>query len=604
MLAPMILELLLGLSLQWLAVVELVEAVWEVVTGVGSTRLLSVLSGNDGLGGVDEKILELESLNEVRVPDESLVGYLEVGLILVELGQDLDSFLEDVSATEDGGVLLHGFLHGETKLGGGDVSLVVTEMVEVGDRGFSSVLWKFWDSDSGGGVLENVNSTGSSEDDQVKKRVGSKSVGSVHGVSSALSGGVESWHNLVSLLGRIVENLSLIVGWNSSHVVVDSWDDWNWLLRHIDSGEDHGGLGDSWESLLKLLGWQMVKLKVDVILVWSDSTSLHDLDGHRARNDVTGGEILGDWGVTLHETFSGRVDEVSSFSTGSFGDKASSSIDSSWVELNELHIGVVDSGSGGESGSVSSAGVSRGAREEGSSVSSGGQHGVLGAETMDGSVFEVHGNDSNAGSVLHDEVEGEVLNEVVAVVLEGGSVESVEKGVSSSVSDTASSVSLSSTSEIVGLSSESSLVDLSVSRAGEWHSVVLKLNNGSLGLSGHVVDGILVSEPIGSLDGVVEMPPPVIGVHVSERSVDTSLCGDGVRAGWEEFGDDGGLQSSLGKSHSGTKSSSAGSDDDGIVGVVDDLVLCDVGAFLAVISSGNGHGADGDRVAEAIAGGS
>lgn len=147
---------------------------------------------------------------------------------------------------------------------------------------------------------------------------------------------------------------------------------------------------------------------------------------------------------------------------------------------------------------------------------------------MDGSVLEVHGDDTNAGSILHNEIESEVLNKVVAIVLEGGSVESVEKRMSSSVSDTAGSVSLSSASEVVGLSSESSLVDLSVSGTGEWHSVVLELNDGSLGLSGHVVDGILVSEPIGSLDGIVEMPPPVVGVHVSERSVDTSLGGDGV----------------------------------------------------------------------------
>lgn len=39
-LAPVILELLLRLSLQWLTVVELVESVWEVVTSVGSTGFL------------------------------------------------------------------------------------------------------------------------------------------------------------------------------------------------------------------------------------------------------------------------------------------------------------------------------------------------------------------------------------------------------------------------------------------------------------------------------------------------------------------------------------------------------------------------------------
>lgn len=88
---------------------------------------------------------------------------------------------------------------------------------------------------------------------------------------------------------------------------------------------------------------------------------------------------------------------------------------------------------------VSSTSVSGCTREEGSSVSSGGKDCVLGTETMDGSVLEVHGNDSDASSVLHDEVKGEILDEVVAVVLEGSSVEGMEKGVSGTVGNAAGS---------------------------------------------------------------------------------------------------------------------------------------------------------------------
>lgn len=39
----------------------------------------------------------------------------------------------------------------------------------------------------------------------------------------------------------------------------------------------------------------------------------------------------------------------------------------------------------------------------------------------------------------------------------------------------------------------------------------------------HVVDGILVSQPVGSFHCVVEMPPPVIILHVSQSCIDPTL---------------------------------------------------------------------------------
>lgn len=45
----------------------------------------------------------------------------------------------------------------------------------------------------------------------------------------------------------------------------------------------------------------------------------------------------------------------------------------------------------------------------------------------------------------------------------------------------------------------------------------------SWGLLGHVVYGILVTQPIRPFHCVVEMPPPVIVLHVSQSSIDPSL---------------------------------------------------------------------------------
>ncbi len=77
---------------------------------------------------------------------------------------------------------------------------------------------------------------------------------------------------------------------------------------------------------------------------------------------------------------------------------------------------------------------------------------------------------------------------------------------SGSVGDAAASVSLASLAEFVRLTAEGPLVDLALRSPGEGHAVVLQLDDGRGCLPGHVVDGILVAEPVGSLDRVVHVP--------------------------------------------------------------------------------------------------
>lgn len=82
------------------------------------------------------------------------------------------------------------------------------------------------------------------------------------------------------------------------------------------------------------------------------------------------------------------------------------------------------------------------------------------------------------------------------------------------------------------------------------------------------MDGILVTKPVGTLDGIVHVPPPVVLVHVSEGGVDATLGSDGVASRGEELRDTGGFEASLGKTEGGAKASAAGADDDSIVLVV------------------------------------
>lgn len=88
------------------------------------------------------------------------------------------------------------------------------------------------------------------------------------------------------------------------------------------------------------------------------------------------------------------------------------------------------------------------------------------------------------------------------------------------------------------------------------------------------------------------MPSPVVLVHagthvsnsctvwagirlyvLSERGIDTTLRGDGVRTGREELGDTGGVEASLGETEGRAQTSTSSANNDGIVLVVDDGVL-------------------------------
>lgn len=75
----------------------------------------------------------------------------------------------------------------------------------------------------------------------------------------------------------------------------------------------------------------------------------------------------------------------------------------------------------------------------------------------------------------------------------------------------------------------------------------------------HVMNRILISQPIRSFNGIVRMPPPIVFRHVSQRRIDSSLSRDRVRSCREQFRDTRSLESSFGESECRSKSSSSSS---------------------------------------------
>jgi hypothetical protein len=96
---------------------------------------------------------------------------------------------------------------------------------------------------------------------------------------------------------------------------VDGWQDRNGLLGNIDTREDGSSLRDTRKPLVENIGRKMAELKVDVILLGTNTATLTDFDGHGSGDDVTRRKILCRWCVTFHESFTFGVKEVSSLTT-------------------------------------------------------------------------------------------------------------------------------------------------------------------------------------------------------------------------------------------------------------------------------------------------
>ena len=350
---------------------------------------------------------------------------------------------------------------------------------------------------------------------------------------------------LVISVGVLGDDLSFPVGGNSTHVVVHGGEHRNRLLGSVNTSEDVSGLDDSWKALHESFGGQMVEVEVDVVSFGTNSSSLKNLHSHGAGDNVSRSKILGSRSIPLHKSLSVLVSEDTSLSSAALGHEAPSSVNSGRVELDKLGVLNWEAGSSSHTTTVSSAGVGGGAGEVGSSVAAGCNNSLVGFHSMNCSIGHVVGHESAALAVLHDEVQGEVLNEENAVVTQGAPEQGVQHAMAGSVGDGAAPVGLASLSVVLRLTSECSLIDFSFIRSGKRHTIRLELEDGVRGLTSHVVDGVLVSEPVGSLDGVVEVPSPVVVVHVSEGGVDTSLGSDGVGSGGEKFGDTGSFEASL-----------------------------------------------------------
>ncbi|RUP44237.1 hypothetical protein BC936DRAFT_149729 [Jimgerdemannia flammicorona] len=204
-------------------------------------------------------------------------------------------------------------------------------------------------------------------------------------------------------------------------------------------------------------------------------------------------------------------------------DQAPSAINPCWMELYKLEILQRQPRPRDHSISIARTSMRRRTAEIRPSIPSRSQYGIMRLEPMQRPIFLIKGDDAPAHAVFHDEIERKVLNKEVCVVLEGLTVECVKHGVASPIRHRRTPVRLPALAILERLPAKGPLIDLALICAREWDSEVLQFDHAVWGLAAHVVDRVLVTEPVAALDCIVHVPAPVIFAHVAEGCVHAAL---------------------------------------------------------------------------------
>lgn len=99
---------------------------------------------------------------------------------------------------------------------------------------------------------------------------------------------------------------------------MDSRQNWDRLLGNIDTGKDSSGLRDTRQSFVQDFGRQVTELEEDVVLLGADTSTFSDFEGHGSGDDISRSKVLGGGGVSLHESLTLRVDEVTTLTSRTY----------------------------------------------------------------------------------------------------------------------------------------------------------------------------------------------------------------------------------------------------------------------------------------------
>src|SRR5690606_10229653 len=183
-----------------------------------------------------------------------------------------------------------------------------------------------------------VQASGATEYHQVEQRVTAQTVGTVYRYTGHFANGEQAFDDLVVAFGILGDRLTMDVGGNTTHHVVTGRHYRHRGSDRVDMGEGLGQLTDTRQAAVQHFLAQVIQLQHDVVAIRATTVASQDFLDHGAGHDVTTGKVLGVGSVTLHEALAVLVDQVSTFTTATFGNQYTGTGNTGRVELPHFHI--------------------------------------------------------------------------------------------------------------------------------------------------------------------------------------------------------------------------------------------------------------------------
>ena len=224
--------------------------------------------------------------------------------------------------------------------------------------------------------------------------------------------------------------------------------------------------------------------------------ALEDLGGLRAGHDVAGGELQLVGRVLAHEALALAVEQVAALAAGALGDQHAGRVERRGVELHELHVLQRHARRERQAHAVARGGVGVGRGPVDAAGAAGGEHDGLRADGLDGAVDHVvrHDAATAAVGVLH-QLGDEPLLVGRDLVLHAHRVERVQDHQAGEVGGEAGAREAGAAERALG--------DLAGALvAAEDRAPVLELDDLAGRHLAQDLDGVLVAEVVGALDGV------------------------------------------------------------------------------------------------------
>ncbi|CAD6563468.1 hypothetical protein LMG24235_08715 [Paraburkholderia sabiae] len=377
-------------------------------------------------------------------------------------------------------------------------------------------------------VLDDVVAGRAAEHHQVEQRVRAQTVRAVHRHARAFAHRVETVDRVFVAL-RGAHDLTVDVRRNAAHLVVDGRHDGDRLLDAVDVRELQRDFADRRQTLHDRLGADVRQVEQHVVLVRTDAAAFLDFLVHRARDEVARRQILQRRCIALHEALAVRVAQNAALAAHAFRDQHAGTGDARRVELPEFHVFERDACACSHAEAVARVDERIGRRREDPARAARGEQRGLAFEDVDVARFHFErGHAEHVAFGVADQVQRHPFDEERGLRRDVLLVQRVQQCVARTVSGSARALDR-LLAVVRRVAAERALVDRAVRVTVERHAEVFQFVDGVRRFAAHELDRVLVAEPVGALDRVVEVVVPVVFAHVAERGADAALCGDGVR---------------------------------------------------------------------------